>query len=74
MRQRKMRKLLLETAAALNNYKRAQESENQFLKEWEEKAEEREALEEKSKEILASINATLDSMEKFLEEEKNNGN
>ena len=43
MRQRKMKKLLLETAAVLNNFKRAQESENQFLKEWAERAEERKA-------------------------------
>lgn len=73
MRQRKMEKLLLETAAALNNYQRAQESENQFLKEWEERAEEREALEKKSKALIDNINATLDRIEKKLSEKEDNG-
>ena len=66
MRQRKMEKLLLEAAAALNNFKRAQESENQILKEWAERAEERKAQEEEAKALIESINNTLDKMEKNL--------
>jgi hypothetical protein len=67
MRQRKMEKLLLETAAALNNFKRAQESENLILKEWAERAEERKAQEEEAKALTDSINTTLNRMEKNLD-------